>query len=304
MSLEVEKRAEFHRHQGPIYSLTQGRRADTVFSAGADGIVSEWDLGTGEPEAFHVNVGHPIYSIRTVPEKGWLLIGRASGALHVIDLEEKKELRILELHRRGIFDIAYDPVMDRFYTAGGDGVLTVLQGDGLELLRTIPLAEGKLRKLDLDAKRGHLAVATGDARVHVLETEMYNELLTLPCHSPGANVVKFLPDGRTLLSAGRDGHLDVWDQENAEHPVQHLPAHYYAIYAIVSDPKGNIVATASRDKTVKLWDPYEGSFLARIDRKGHYGHTRSVNALHWSIGGEQLVSAGDDGRVIAWSLKR
>ena len=302
MPLEVRRSQSFERHDAPLYSLTEGRSDKTVFSGGAEGIVAEWDLGTLEPAAFTINVGHSIFSLLTVPEMGWLLIGRGSGSLHVIDLEQRKEIRHLELHRRGIFDIAYDRFMDRFYTAGGDGVLSVLQGKKLQLLRSVPMAEQKLRKLDLDPESGHLAVASGDARVHVIENDMYNEVLTLNAHHPGANAAHFLPDGRTLLSAGRDGHLDIWDRENADEVLHHLPAHYYPIYALVSDPGGRILATASRDKTVKVWDPYEGRFLARLDRKGYGGHTRSVNALHWSKGSGHLVSAGDDARVIVWEL--
>lgn len=302
MPLEVSNASTFERHQAPVYSLSKGRTDRRVFSAGAEGVVAEWDLDELEPAPFRVQVGHSIFSIATVLEKGWLLIGRASGALHVVDLEEKTELRHIELHRQGIFDISYDPMMDRVYTAGGDGLLCILEGDELQLLRSIPLAEKKLRKLELDPEKGHLAVASGDARVHVLENDMYNELLTLHAHSPGVNAVKFLKDGRTLLTAGRDAHLDGWDRGSSDAPLFHIPAHYYPIYSIVSDPQGRMVATGSRDATVKLWDPSEASFLAKLDRKGYMGHTRSVNALHWSEGTGHLVSTGDDGRVIVWGF--
>lgn len=299
--VSFKKMAEFQRHQGPIYALAQGRSAHTVFSAGADGLVAEWDLKQIEPVAFRVEVGHSIFSLRTIPEKGLLLIGRASGALHVVDLEERKEIRLLELHRRGVFDITFDRERDRILTAGGDGLLSVLDGESFELLRSIPLAEKKLRKLDLDQQNGRLAVASGDARVHVLDTEMYNELLTLNCHAPGANAVKFLPEWDRLLTAGRDGHLDIWDLQDPEEPLFHLPAHYYPIYSIVKATSGNIVATAARDKSIKCWDPRSGEFLGRIERKREgEGHTRSVNALHWSKGTGHLVSTGDDGRVMVW----
>lgn len=300
MALEVHREIAFERHEAPVYSLTQGRTERTVFSGGAEGIVAEWDLETLRPAAFRIQVGHSLFSLLTLSEKGLLLIGRASGALHVIDLEKREEIRHIELHRKGIFDIAYDPLMDRIYTAGGDGLLSILEGPELRFLRAIPLAEGKLRKLDFDPKVGHLAVASGDGRVHVLENDMYNEVLTLSAHHPGANAVKFLPDGRTFLTAGRDAHLDIWDRSAADEALHHLPAHYYPIYSIVSDPEGRTVATSSRDKTVKLWDPYEARFLAKLDRKDHLGHTRSVNALHWSDGSGKLVSTGDDGRVIVW----
>ena len=36
--------------------------------------------------------------------------------------------------------------------------------------------------------------------------------------------------------------------------IKSIPAHNYAIYDIVFSPNAKLFATASRDKTVKIWD--------------------------------------------------
>ncbi|MFN5845573.1 MAG: hypothetical protein ACK46O_07680, partial [Flavobacteriia bacterium] len=54
--------------------------------------------------------------------------------------------------------------------------------------------------------------------------------------------------------------------------------------------------TASRDKTVKVWNKGRLSFLQRLDQKGG-GHRHSVNCLI-VYADNSFVTASDDKRII------
>jgi WD40 repeat protein len=58
-----------------------------------------------------------------------------------------------------------------------------------------------------------------------------------------------------------------------------------------------LIATASRDKQIYLWDVRSGKRLLTLA-----GHQRSVNALQWVDEGV-LASAGDDGVIKVWHLE-
>ena len=79
--------------------------------------------------------------------------------------------------------------------------------------------------------------------------------------------------------------------------AQAFPVHKAGIYAIAFDPSGKC-ATASRDKTAKLWDSATFDPLARLDRLAG-GHSHSVNAVCW-VGGT-LLTGGDDRIIHAWT---
>jgi WD40 repeat protein len=70
----------------------------------------------------------------------------------------------------------------------------------------------------------------------------------------------------------------------------------------VFHPSGAWFATGSRDKTIKLWNPDDYSFLMRIEKEIHAGHINSVNKIYWSSFNNYLVSAGDDRRIIIWEI--
>src|SRR6185369_16840783 len=61
---------------------------------------------------------------------------------------------------------------------------------------------------------------------------------------------------------------------------------------------GNILATASLDRTLKLWDVPTGRHLRTI--LGHGGWTTSV---HWSPEGRYLLSSDSDGIIKLWDMQ-
>ena len=78
-----------------------------------------------------------------------------------------------------------------------------------------------------------------------------------------------------------------------------IPAHNYAIYEIGFDPTGKYFATASRDKTVKIWDYNSMGVIERLAGNDGKGHINSVNTLLWMKNGT-LLTAGDDRAIQSW----
>jgi len=64
---------------------------------------------------------------------------------------------------------------------------------------------------------------------------------------------------------------------------------------VAFSPDGRLLASASEDKTVRLWDPVTGQHQRTLT--GHAGPVRSVA---FSPDGRLLASAGDDGTVRLW----
>src|SRR5690606_37309009 len=116
--------------------------------------------------------------------------------------------------------------------------------------------------------------------------------------------VRYSPDGRFLLTAGRDAHFRVWDVKQDYQLVQDVAAHMYALNHIDFSPDGSMFATCSMDKSIKLWDAATFRLLKVIDRSRHAGHGTSVNKLLWSSFENLLLSASDDRMISVWEISK
>ena len=102
-------------------------------------------------------------------------------------------------------------------------------------------------------------------------------------------------DRDLILSGHRDGKIRTWRRGEPE-PVRTLEAHHKGITALALRHDGNVLASASLDRTVKLFDTTTWELTATLE-----GHDDFVHSLAWSPTGTRLVSGSSDHTVMLWS---
>ncbi len=65
--------------------------------------------------------------------------------------------------------------------------------------------------------------------------------------------------------------------------------------SVAWSPDGSQLASASDDKTVRIWDARTGQEVSQLQ-----GHSDRVRSVAWSPDGSQLASASDDKTVRIW----
>jgi WD40 repeat protein len=124
-----------------------------------------------------------------------------------------------------------------------------------------------------------------------------------------SGAIIFSPDGkylvatRNMLSDQGIFILGIWDLETGRETAlpddpEHIE-HTGAISALAFSPNGQILATASMDYSIRLWDFAKRQRLATLQ-----GHLSEVWALTFSPDGQNLVSGAKDGSVKWWPVKR
>jgi WD40 repeat protein len=85
--------------------------------------------------------------------------------------------------------------------------------------------------------------------------------------------------------------------------LESIPAHLYSIYSIAFHPTLPFIATASRDKSIKIWDAETFQLLKTISiEKGFDGHHLSINKIIWEPVNNKLISVSDDKLLKIWQI--
>lgn len=299
MNIQIQKLHSFTGHNGSVYALAEGFAPGILLSGSSDKFVAGWNLPEQISEKFAAQFPAPVYSLLSMKNRKLLLAGTGSGSIHILDIEAKQELKILQLHSAQVFDLAFSEKHQLLIAAGGDGQISFCDAE-FNFIKSGKLSEQKIRNLAISPEEDLLAVACGDGTIRIFNLPECKEINSFHAHDLSANAIAWDPQGKYLLSGGRDAHLKAWDVKNDFALLNSIPAHNFAIYKIVFSPDGKLFATASRDKTVKIWDASNLEFRYRINKENCDGHINSVNTILWNAYG--LVSAGDDRSVMLWRI--
>jgi WD40 repeat protein len=289
------KSKEFSGHSGSVYSLAFD--GTYLYSSAADGFVARWDLQTGVQDKFSIKLPAPVYSIELIQNNKFLVVGLATGALHIFDIQKRVEIKFFTQHIKAIFSISENKVKDQFYVGDADGNLSVWDASSLELIIYFPLDCGKIRRINVLEDGTKFALSGQDGNIRVFETVGFNEVNTILAHASGASALLFM-NKNEIVSGGKDALMKSWDLTN-NNCLTIIPAHNFVIYDFIFTADNKNIITASRDKSIKIWDTETLQFCHKIDtREG--GHCHSVNSLV-AINSDSFASSGDDKRIIVWT---
>lgn len=282
-------------HQGAVYGLVVTPDGHLI-SAGGDGLIVQWTAqpagDRGLPYSAQgvalMQVGSPVFDLHCAPT-GALAAATGNG-------------EVLRGHVGGAW------TRDKVHEGGAFRVTEAASGgaDGRWVARTGALriaVPGRIRcawtpKGEVE---GAEWMGTSEGRIHRVSGDP--DTPGLEAHEGAVRDMADWPGKSAMVSVGGDGRMVLWKRltDGGLERLLTLDAHKGAIYRVVPNPDGRWVATCSRDRTFALWDADTLAPLLRVGRPHHPAHLRSVNALVWA-GNDRVVTAGDDGRILVWSI--
>ncbi|SNY80635.1 WD40 repeat [Nocardia amikacinitolerans] len=114
-------------------------------------------------------------------------------------------------------------------------------------------------------------------------------------HKGEVNKIAFSPDGKRIVSAGRDATVRLWDAETQQPIGEPMRGHIGPVMTVAFSPDGSELVSGGVDRTVRLWD----AETRRPIGEPMTGSEKEVMSV--ASGADGLIaSSGLDGAIRLW----
>ncbi|MDX1350579.1 MAG: WD40 repeat domain-containing protein, partial [Putridiphycobacter sp.] len=139
-----------------------------------------------------------------------------------------------------------------------------------------------------------LAIAGGDRKIRVYDTETYQLKHTLIGHKALIFDLQFSDNSNELVSGGWDGLIFTWDIAK-EQWTQYIDFEKDSPYIVRYSPKNLYIVSGDLNKNIVFWEnDTKEKFRTLI------GHTGPISSIIFSSDGTQLLTASWDGKIKLW----
>jgi WD40 repeat protein len=252
-------------HEERIKNIDFIPGTNLIISAGNDNIIKIWNLKGEQLKSFRASnneeLGTKSFHNSIEVYFDFALKFIASINTYYFKGKQRSKLNIWDISGSKLQDIEADEI----HVNDDDSFITAIDRDTKSKKYTVKFWNGDTRKLE--------NFYFEDANSFELSHD--NKILAL-----------FSDKKYSMKLQDMDGNL-----------VSLLKYHKDNINSIAFSPNGEIIASASDDKTIKLWTK-EGHLIRNIDKQ-----SAKINSVAFSPDGETIASASDDKTIKLWTKK-
>ncbi|KAK9503559.1 hypothetical protein O3M35_010092 [Rhynocoris fuscipes] len=287
-------------HKNWVLCIAWSPDSEKLVSACKNGIIFAWDPNTGK-QLGSAMTGHKqwVTSLTWEPFHSNLECRNFASSskdcdIRIWDVKLGKCIRVLAGHTKSVTAILWGG-SGLLYSASQDRTIKVWRAADGVLCRTL---EGHAHWVNTLALNTDFILRCGTS-IRIDENVDSNDKMVLQrLAKKQYNEVYTTGNGERLVSGSDDFTLFLWKPESEKKSLARLTGHQQLINDVKFSPDTRIFASASFDKSIKLWDGKTGKFITTLR-----GHVQAVYMISWSADSRLLVSGSADSTLKVWDMK-
>ncbi|MCD9014097.1 nSTAND1 domain-containing NTPase [Parachryseolinea silvisoli] len=255
----LTKSLEAHE-RGAARALMASPKGNNLFSAGSDGKIIRWTEQGNQwkSEMLVKQTNYQYYTIDISHDGRWLVaaglntLSESRNFVELYDLENMGAApKRIDGYTYAIENLRFTPDGKGFYARDNSG--KSIRYSDLSTSREVITPTVKINAIDLSADGTQLAGAGDNGSLFLWDTR--NNYAPVEVKELGVHLssVAFAPEGRRIVLGDNTGIVKIFDYLS-DMVIRVLSGHTSEIAEIRFNHGGNFLATASKDKTVRLWN--------------------------------------------------
>ncbi|XP_039266898.2 notchless protein homolog 1-like [Styela clava] len=293
---------EGHKHW--VLFIAWSPDGKKLASACKNGQICVWDPFTGKQVGKKL-VGHKQWitwlawqPLHLNGECRHLASASKDGSVRIWDVKTGQCIRSLTSHLQSVTCVKWSGE-DLLYTSSQDRTIKVWRSKDGVLCRTL---EGHGHWVNTMTLNTDYVMRTGafEPADFGLKQNMLNyppATLQKRANERYQNVTNSLQE--RMVSGSDDFTLCMWKPAEEKKCLTRMTGHQAVVNDVRFSPDGRIIASASFDKSIKIWDGKVGKYLASL--RGHVG---PVYQISWSADSRLLVSGSGDSTLKVWDVHK
>ena len=294
-----------HGHAACVWSAVFHPDGKTLFSAGEDNIIRRWDIERGQCIQTLTGHQHWVRTIALSPDGQHLISGSYDQTLKHWDMHTGSCLATLSGHHKPITAVAFSTDGKTLASSSYDQTVKLWCLASQQCVQTLQKHTNFVWSVALHPTQPLLASGGEDYTARLWDLQTGQCTKTFQGHSNSIYAISLATANYHLLASGHeDQTIKLWDlqpqtltEPASQQPFRTLRGHTGRVMSVAFSPNEQILASASPDGTVRLWNPHTGQCLKTL-----HGHTSWIWAIAFHPNSRQIASASYDHTIKLWDV--